>query len=234
MNTDIITTMTEQEARQCVQDIRAGLVNVGRKLLDLYERDGWRVLGYTSWRECAQAEFGYRQSHTYRLLEAATIERNISPIGEIQAIPESQLRPLTALEPAQQIEAWQRAIDTAPNGKITAAHVQAVVDDMRPLHQAKPESLHVSDDSYEWFTPAEYIEAARRVMGSIDTDPASCPTANRIVKASLFYTSEDDGLLFDWPGNVWLNPPYNMPWIERFIDKAIFFLLSPAGWAPAG
>ena len=89
------------------------------------------------------------------------------------------------------------------------------------MRQAKPESLHVSDDSYEWFTPAEYIEAARRVMGSIDTDPASCATANRVVQAGTFYTVDDDGLLYDWPGNVWLNPPYNMPWIERFIDKAI-------------
>lgn len=86
---------------------------------------------------------------------------------------------------------------------------------------SRPENLHVSDDSYEWFTPAEYIEAARRVMGRIDTDPASCVIANGVIRASIFYTTEDDGLLQPWPGNVWLNPPYNMPWIERFVDKAL-------------
>ncbi len=62
--------------------------------------------------------------------------------------------------------------------------------------------------SYEWYTPARYVEAARRVMGRIDMDPASCAEANKIVQASTFYDKETDGLLHDWPGTVWLNPPY--------------------------
>ena len=37
--------------------------------------------------------------------------------------------------------------------------------------------------SPRWHTPAEYIEAAREVMGSIDLDPASCHIAQQAVKA---------------------------------------------------
>jgi phage N-6-adenine-methyltransferase len=62
--------------------------------------------------------------------------------------------------------------------------------------------------SNEWYTPAKYIEAARTVMGSIDLDPASCEMANRTVKATKYYSIEDDGLSKEWAGNVWLNPPY--------------------------
>ncbi len=59
----------------------------------------------------------------------------------------------------------------------------------------------------EHFTPSDIVEAARKVMGSIDLDPASCSKANEIVKAAGYFSREDDGLLHTWQGNVFLNPP---------------------------
>jgi ParB family chromosome partitioning protein len=66
----------------------------------------------------------------------------------------------------------------------------------------------VSGKSNEWFTPARYIEAARAVMGAIDLDPASCELANRTVKATRFYTKEENGLNQPWYGKVYCNPPF--------------------------
>jgi ParB family chromosome partitioning protein len=68
--------------------------------------------------------------------------------------------------------------------------------------------LH-SSDSTEWYTPAPIIEAARRVLGRIELDPASCAAANTIVQAERFYTIAGDGLRQPWHCNtLWLNPPY--------------------------
>ena len=80
---------------------------------------------------------------------------------------------------------------------------------------------HVANNSgnNEWYTPAEYIEAARNAMGSIDTDPASNDIANKIVKAEKYYTIETNGLAHDWTGNVWMNPPYSSDLISKFVEK---------------
>jgi len=72
----------------------------------------------------------------------------------------------------------------------------------------------------EWYTPKQYVDAARRVMGGIDLDPASSELAQRVVMANAYYTKEDDGLAKPWHGRVWLNPPYSQPAIADFIEKA--------------
>jgi DNA N-6-adenine-methyltransferase (Dam) len=74
---------------------------------------------------------------------------------------------------------------------------------------------------FEWYTPPHIIEAARRVLGTIDLDPASCREAQECVHATQFFTTTDDGLQQTWRGRVWLNPPYSTAPIGPFINKLI-------------
>lgn len=120
---------------------------------------------------------------------------------------------------------WQReaAVDDATfeNYLSTCREEQREITQAGLLNIAK--GCHVSANSgeNEWYTPPEYIEAARDVMGSIDLDPASCDTAQVNVKAKRFFTAEDDGLSKKWTGNVWLNPPYSKDWIGQFSAKVV-------------
>lgn len=94
---------------------------------------------------------------------------------------------------------------------------------------SETKSALTPEEANEWFTPSKYIEAARRVMGSIDLDPASCMQANQTVRASrCYYTAMDDGLTQLWFGNVFLNPPFmsmsgkrsQYPlWTRKLIDE---------------
>lgn len=82
----------------------------------------------------------------------------------------------------------------------------------------KPHVSHNSGEN-EWYTPKEYIEAARKVMGEIDLDPASCKSANVTVGATSYFSRSNDGLAKEWSGRVWMNPPYASDLISKFTAK---------------
>jgi phage N-6-adenine-methyltransferase len=114
--------------------------------------------------------------------------------GEIKATRE-EIQEL-AKDPEKAKPIIQKAIETD-------TPISRVIEDSKPKTPVMQ-----SSESNEYYTPAQYIEAARKVMGYIDLDPASCEAANRNVQAKLYYSIEDNGLAQDWQGRVWLNPPY--------------------------
>ena len=85
------------------------------------------------------------------------------------------------------------------------------------------EKPHLSQNTTnpEWYSPASVVEPARATMGGIDLDPASCELANEIVKADKYYTKQDNGLLKEWTGRVWMNPPYDRGLIDQFVSHLI-------------
>lgn len=74
----------------------------------------------------------------------------------------------------------------------------------------------------EWWTPPDIVSRARTALGGqIDLDPASVAGANAVVRATRFFDRETDGLTLPWSGRVWLNPPFSVGTVGRFVDKLI-------------
>lgn len=140
---------------------------------------------------------------------AKSLQESASP-GIVQKVEEGHMSVSLASQVAALEPDDQEAVVSAPPERIKEVAREAV------------KKAHVSNNSgnNEWYTPAPFIEAARRVMGGIDLDPASSEAANRTVQADRIFTAENDGLAQDWPtGRIWMNPPYAQPLIGQFADK---------------
>lgn len=130
--------MTLAEARDCVEQINShfgiidhNLAEARKKIWELNEYKGWKVLGYDSWRQCVMEEFQKSSSTVYKQLNAALVEMELSPNGGIGAINERVLRPLTkraySAESRQLI--WDISQDiVGKGGKVTSGVVESVVE----------------------------------------------------------------------------------------------------------
>jgi phage N-6-adenine-methyltransferase len=82
-------------------------------------------------------------------------------------------------------------------------------------------------DADSWFTPPEYLDSVRQVMGGIDLDPFTSEKANEIVGARWIFTIEHSAFEHSWDLDknirVFMNPPYSGGLcgraVNRFIDQ---------------
>lgn len=113
--------------QECEDVIERGLntfVDVGNALLEIRDSKLYRE-SYSTFEEYCQERWSFTDRRARMLMSAAETISNLQSGTVVPFYPqtERQVRPLTSLEPEEQIEAWQRVIEKAPEGRITAAIV---------------------------------------------------------------------------------------------------------------
>lgn len=118
----------------------------------------------------------------------------------------------------KQISRWRAKVNEPEKFEATFA---SEYEHARHRLEFTPREGRVSKNTgeHEWYTPAEFLDAAREVLGTIDLDPASSETANTVIGATKYFTAEDNGLDQPWAGRVWMNPPYSYPLVEEFCKR---------------
>ncbi len=187
------------------EDVKLWIINnqFGRRNINNYQRSVLALKMEDIYKARAKETQGTRTD-----LTSVPIDTKVDSLKEISDIANIGRNTISRVKKIEE-EAPEEIKQQLNNGDISinAAFTQIT----------KP---HVANNSgeNEWYTPPQFIESARFVMGGIDLDPASSELANETVKAPIFYTKETNGLDEMWEGNVWLNPPYAQPLISQFSE----------------
>jgi len=177
-------TLHEIEAADLVRYetvIERGLTtfyDVGEALLAIRDQRLYRAEHPTFEAYCRE-RWGIARQRAYELIDAAEIFNDLSGIAD-KPTRQSHAAPLAAVPPAERAEVWQEAVATAPNGKVTAAHVADVVQ----RHIAPPALDDEPLDAYE-----EAI-AAQHQAKQAEPDPEPPPATENHQRINLSTNNE--------------------------------------------
>ncbi|MEH2324666.1 MAG: hypothetical protein V7K32_14080 [Nostoc sp.] len=132
-----VRELTEEEQSDRLhleRRVERAVFEAGRALAELRDRRLYRSTHKTFDEYCLD-RFGYNRSRSYQLVDAAIVVDNLQKCPQfVDILPtaEGQVRPMTKLEPQEQQEVWQTAVELAggkvPTGRIVKDVVQRIME----------------------------------------------------------------------------------------------------------
>jgi len=103
-------------------------LEVGRALAAIRDQNLYREQ-YKTFAAYCRERWNYGRAHAYRLIGAAEVWDELSPMGDTPTTPvnERQLRPLIDLPPDSRRQAWESALEAAGEGPLSEKHVRNAV-----------------------------------------------------------------------------------------------------------
>ena len=128
---DVAERSRLQELELIVEHGLQTFYEVGKALEEIGEQKLYRETHKTFEAYC-QEKWGITKRRAYQFIDAAEIMENLCTNVHNSLVKEYQIRPLKGLPAELQIEIWQEAVDSSPNGIPTGAAIQRLVDQRFP------------------------------------------------------------------------------------------------------
>jgi hypothetical protein len=136
---------------------------------------------------------------------AAQVAAKVSAIADTPAPSnEAQARPLTKLPEDKWIPVWEEAVKTAPDGRVTADHVRAVVErhiELPPPSRSSSIKLPTPKAALSTISDRLYYADPKKIAKTVD--PSTCYS---VVKKVRQWSIELEDSLPDRSGTYW-DPP---------------------------
>lgn len=162
---EILNIDESHELERCEVVIKQGLktfIEVGEALFIIRDKKLYRR-EFNTFEDYCQEKWSMPRRHVNRMIAASETIINLGPMGPILPESERQVRPLTSLEPEIQKEVWNEVVKQSEETRqpITAAKVQSVVNDWKPVNQEIKEVKN--EPMFAISTPEELLKKAKEV-----------------------------------------------------------------------
>jgi hypothetical protein len=143
-----LTTDEERERHRLELKVELGFQEAVKALKELRDKKLYRST-YQTFEDYVVGRFGMQRAHAYRLINAAVVIENLSPIGDILPMTESQCREIAKLPSfEQQRKAWRQTLEGTSGKMPTIKQVRGIVERLKEKPLVKASDFCTVGDAF--------------------------------------------------------------------------------------
>lgn len=166
-----ITTvmMTKEEAKATRDKINNHVGATAALLKDLFNREGWRALGYKSWKDCAEKEFNHSRARIQQILIEAKVEKSLGPGAP--PLSSRATRELKDVKPGKRKAALKAAQKQHRTKTPTAPQIKSTVTTNRAFAPSGVSNAKPAKPITEQAKTDEALQKALAILGGTVSRP---------------------------------------------------------------
>lgn len=170
-----LTAEEQTELALCESVIERGrkaFLEVGGALMTIQEKRLYRAT-HTTFEDYLREKWEISRTHAYDMIAAFGIVENVRHAGHSEVLPENprQALALRGVAPEEQGEVMAKAVSTAPEGGVTAAHIQKVADQHTGKDVEKAQRAEEAKETQATSAVTGFMDAPNTLPQEAEAEP---------------------------------------------------------------